>query len=56
MKCVNISFKITLAEICQGYEGSFYTHQGWLTEDHRYFLLGDELDELRRGHNTRTYV
>jgi len=39
-----------------GYEGSSYTHQGWLTEDHRFFLLGDELDELRKGHNTRTYV
>lgn len=23
-----------------------YTHQSWLTEDHRYALLGDELDEL----------
>jgi choice-of-anchor B domain-containing protein len=23
-----------------------YAHQGWLTEDHRYFLLDDELDEL----------
>ncbi len=23
-----------------------YAHQGWLTEDHRYFLLNDELDEL----------
>jgi choice-of-anchor B domain-containing protein len=23
-----------------------YTHQGWLTEDHRYFFLDDELDEL----------
>jgi choice-of-anchor B domain-containing protein len=22
-----------------------YAHQGWLTEDHRYFLLDDELDE-----------
>jgi choice-of-anchor B domain-containing protein len=22
-----------------------YTHQGWLTEDHRYFYLDDELDE-----------
>ena len=28
-----------------GYAGSGYTHQGWLTEDHAYFLLGDELDE-----------
>jgi choice-of-anchor B domain-containing protein len=22
-----------------------YAHQGWLTDDHRYFFLGDELDE-----------
>ena len=23
-----------------------YIHQGWLTQDHRYFFLNDELDEL----------
>ena len=28
-----------------GYPGDVYTHQGWLTEDHRYFLFNDELDE-----------
>lgn len=39
-----------------GYAGSEYTHQGWLTEDQRYFLLDDELDERNNGHNTRTYV
>ncbi len=39
-----------------GYEGSAYTHQGWLTEDHGYFVVDDELDESRRGHNARTYV
>ena len=33
-----------------------YVHQGWLTEDHRFFLLGDELDELRLGLSTRTHV
>lgn len=33
-----------------------YVHQGWLTEDHRYFLLGDELDESRLGLSTRTHV
>lgn len=33
-----------------------YTHQGWFTEDHRYFLLGDELDEQGYGFNTRTLV
>jgi choice-of-anchor B domain-containing protein len=38
------------------YQGVGYTHQGWLTEDHANFLLGDELDELNGGHNTRTYL
>ena len=28
------------------YPGIAYVHQGWLTEDQRYFLLDDELDEL----------
>jgi len=27
------------------YTGDRYTHQGWLTEDHNYFLFDDELDE-----------
>ncbi|MEM1204699.1 MAG: choice-of-anchor B family protein [Acidobacteriota bacterium] len=39
-----------------GYDGWGYTHQGWLTEDHSRFLLDDEGDENRNGHNTRTYV
>ena len=29
-----------------GYPAVSYTHQGWLTEDHRYFYVNDELDEL----------
>lgn len=33
-----------------------YTHQGWFTEDQRFFLLGDETDELGFGFNTRTIV
>lgn len=33
-----------------------YTHQCWLTEDHRYLLLGDELDEQNQGFNTRTLI
>ena len=28
------------------YPGASFTHQGWLTEDHEFFLLGDEEDEL----------
>ncbi len=38
------------------YSGSSYTHQGWLTEDHRYYLMDDELDEQNSGFNTRTYI
>lgn len=33
-----------------------YVHQGWLTEDQRYFLQDDELDEMLDAHNTRTYM
>lgn len=38
------------------YDGNAYSHQGWLTEDHRYFFMNDELDERTTGNNTRTYV
>ncbi len=38
------------------YNGLGYTHQGWLTEDQRYFLLGDELDEMHHGHKTKTLI
>ena len=33
-----------------------YVHQGWLTEDHRFFLLNDELDEIHLNLSTRTHV
>lgn len=36
------------------YSNVEYTHQGWFTEDQRYFILGDELDEQGVGFNTRT--
>lgn len=40
-----------------GYAGSAYAHQGWLTEDHEYFLFGDELDEGNPATQaTRTYI
>ena len=38
------------------YAGNGYAHQGWLTEDHAYFLLGDEFDERQGDHPVRTYV
>lgn len=33
-----------------------YFHQSWLTEDQRYLLSDDEVDENRYKHNTRTYI
>ncbi|CAM1345235.1 choice-of-anchor B family protein [Tenacibaculum amylolyticum] len=38
------------------YTNPEYAHQGWFTDDHRYFILGDELDEQRTGTNTRTLI
>jgi len=38
------------------YVGSSYAHQGWVTDDHIYFLMNDEQDEQNSGHNTRTRV
>lgn len=39
------------------YPGLAYVHQGWLTDDHRYYYLNDELDELvGTTDRTRTYV
>ncbi|MGF1669952.1 MAG: choice-of-anchor B family protein, partial [Balneolaceae bacterium] len=38
------------------YDGNQYSHQGWLSEDHSYFYMNDELDELNHNHNTRTYI
>jgi choice-of-anchor B domain-containing protein len=39
------------------YPAVSYTHQGWLTPDHRYFFINDELDELGGSvQGTRTLV
>lgn len=38
------------------YEGVGYTHQGWLTEDHKYFLMDDEFDEVFIDPRTRTLL
>lgn len=40
-----------------GYPQASYTHQGWLTEDQRFFLFGDEGDETAGTvENTATYI
>ncbi len=34
-----------------------YSHQGWLTEDHKYFFMNDELDEMQgKVSQTRTLI
>ncbi len=54
---VNVSDKAQPRMISRtAYSGSAYTHQAWLTENHQYLLVNDELDELRSGHGTRTRI
>lgn len=38
------------------YSNAQYVHQGWLSEDQRYFFFNDELDEDRLGTRTHTRV
>ena len=38
------------------YSNTSYTHQGWFTDDLTYFIVGDEIDELDFGFNTRNIV
>ena len=54
---VDVSVKNTPTLVSKtGYKGSQYTHQGWFTEDKKYFIVDDELDERRDDLNTRTLV
>lgn len=38
------------------YPRAQYAHQGWLSEDHRWFYLNDELSDREAGARTRTLV
>ncbi|MEL7020670.1 MAG: choice-of-anchor B family protein, partial [Bacteroidota bacterium] len=38
------------------YADSRYTHQGWVTDDHKYLIVNDEIDETALGINTRTLI
>jgi choice-of-anchor B domain-containing protein len=40
----------------KGYTFRGYTHQGWLTEDHAFFMLDDETDETKLKVNSRTHI
>lgn len=54
---VDVTDKRELLQLSRmGYGGSAYTHQGWLTEDQRFFLVNDEGDETAFKHPTRTWI
>jgi len=61
---VDVSSKSNMVELSRKpYQGSQYTHQGWLTEDHKFLFLNDELDEQagttagpESGRQTRTLI
>jgi len=54
---VNVSDKTDIQFIEHAsYPSAFYTHQCWLTEDHRFLLANDELDEVNGSGNTRTFI
>jgi choice-of-anchor B domain-containing protein len=38
------------------YANTAYSHQGWLTSDQKYWILGDEQDETNFGFNTRSVI
>jgi len=54
---VDVTVKANPVELSRvGYSSAAYSHQGWLTDDRGYFLMGDELDELRSGVRTTTLI
>ncbi|WP_418651152.1 choice-of-anchor B family protein [Tenacibaculum aestuariivivum] len=54
---VDISNKSNPKNIAKiAYANVGYTHQGWFTENKKYFILGDELDEQKFGNKTRTII
>jgi len=61
---VDVTNKLNMIELSRRhYNGSQYTHQGWLTENSKFLFLNDELDEQAgttggpdNGKNTRTLI
>lgn len=54
---LDVSTKNSVSYISDtSYGSSYYTHQGWFTDDQRFFIIGDELDESNIGGRTRTFV
>lgn len=60
---VDVTDKSNTSQISRiGYAERGYTHQGWLSEDHRFFYMNDELDEYNHANAggdplpTRTHI
>ncbi len=52
---LDVTNKASVVELSRfSYPQSAFPHQGWFTEDQRYFIVGDEVDELDFGFNTKT--
>lgn len=56
---VDVSNKASLRRLStKSYSQAGFLHQGWLTDDQRYFMMNDEYDEVngRTGGRTRTHL
>lgn len=54
---VDVTDKKNLKQLSrQSYLDYGYVHQGWLTEDQKYFVLDDEFDEEDFAHTAYTYI
>lgn len=57
VQVVDVTNKLLPTQVARlDYPDAAYAHQGWLTEDSAYFLMGDELDEGDTAERTRTMV
>ena len=57
MVFVNVSDKGNPQNISSiSYSDVEYTHQGWFTEDQKYFVVTDELDEVFNGNDLRLII
>ncbi|MEM6336644.1 MAG: choice-of-anchor B family protein, partial [Bacteroidota bacterium] len=57
LSIADVTDKQSIQELsATGYPNVSYAHQGWLSEDRKYFFANDEGDESSFGFNTRTIV
>ncbi len=57
LRVVDFTDKMNPVTIGEAFwSGAGYSHQVWVSQDQQYLFLGDEYDEIERGHSTRTRV